>query len=259
MTLLFLFLPFTLQLVILSFAVRYVNRTLLSMLGKGLYLLLTMPGVVVHELSHLAACWVTFTRVYAVHLFDPHEEAPGSLTLGWVEHAQPSTWFATVLIGSAPFFGGSAVLWLLLYFFFPASLQNIAFSPVASGADSLGELMRQFGMFVGGLGQALNWTHWTTYLFFYLVLAISSHLVPSTPDMRTMLWALVGVVLLIALALWVSGRVGDAWQNAFVAWIATTVGVLSVLVSYGLGFVLLLAAVLVIVRMLANALRHRQP
>lgn len=252
-------LPFLLQLFVLSLVAHKLNDLLYRRLGKFLYLVFMIPGVMVHELSHFAGCLVTFTRVTGLHLFDPHEEAPGTIVLGRVEHVQPRTWFASVLIGSAPFFGGSLVLWLLLRWFVPDITQNTNFSALTLSGGSIIALLREFGNFWGSLLSSLDWGTWQTYLFLYLVLAVGSHLVPSSTDRKNMLWALIGGVVLLVLAVWLAVFIGPNAQTTLLGWIAQTVGALSVLLSYALCLVLLAAIFLGGLSVLIGWLRKRTP
>jgi hypothetical protein len=60
--------------------------------------LVTFPGVIVHELAHVAFCKFTDTRVLKVCLFRLGNPA------GYVIHEQPSTVWRHILIGVGPFF-----------------------------------------------------------------------------------------------------------------------------------------------------------
>jgi len=60
--------------------------------------LATFPGVIVHELAHVAFCKFTDTRVLKVCLFRLGNPA------GYVIHEQPSTVWRHILIGVGPFF-----------------------------------------------------------------------------------------------------------------------------------------------------------
>mgnify|MGYP001591228478 CR=1 FL=1 len=250
-------LPFVLQLLVLSFFAGFVNNLLYRRLGKFLYLLFMVPGVVVHELSHFAGCLITFTRVTGLHLFDPHEEAPGTIVLGHVEHVHPHTWLASVLIGSAPFFGGSLVLWLFLRWFVPGVAESANFSALTLSGGSIIAMLREFGSFWISLFSGLDWGTWQAYLFLYLVLAVGSHLVPSSTDRKNMLWALIGLVMLFVLAVLLAGDIGANAQTTLLGWIAQTVGALSVLLSYALCLVLLAAIILGGLSALIGWLRKR--
>src|SRR5260221_628721 len=110
--------PLIVQLVLLSVLGGAVNRSAYRSFGKGIYLLLMCPGVIVHELSHLVGCLVTGTKVRQVRLFAPRDEG-GSLVLGEVEHDRPRSAIARTIVAGAPFFGGAAAILLLTRLFLP--------------------------------------------------------------------------------------------------------------------------------------------
>ena len=60
--------------------------------------LATFPGVIVHELAHVAFCKFTDTRVLKVSYFRVGNPA------GYVIHEQPTTVWRHILIGVGPFF-----------------------------------------------------------------------------------------------------------------------------------------------------------
>jgi hypothetical protein len=66
--------------------------------GQGqIVTILTFPGVIVHELAHMAACFATGTRVLKARLFRLGNPA------GYVIHERPSHAWKTILIGTGPF------------------------------------------------------------------------------------------------------------------------------------------------------------
>src|SRR5437867_699771 len=67
----------------------------------------TFPGVIVHELAHVAFCKFTDTRVLKVCYFRFGNPA------GYVIHEQPSTVWRHILIGIGPFFLNTAFGFML--------------------------------------------------------------------------------------------------------------------------------------------------
>lgn len=67
----------------------------------------TFPGVIVHELAHVAFCKFTDTRVLKVCYFRVGDPA------GYVIHEQPSTVWRHILIGIGPFFVNTFVGFML--------------------------------------------------------------------------------------------------------------------------------------------------
>ena len=78
--------------------VRWLPERGLKRLGAWALL---APGTVLHELSHVLACWATGTRVRSVTLFRPRREG-GTWILGRVTHDGPTSAFAGLLIAMAP-------------------------------------------------------------------------------------------------------------------------------------------------------------
>jgi hypothetical protein len=233
--LLLLFAPLAVHLAAIYALSGYVNGRAMRFLGRRIYLLVMWPGVVVHELSHLAACLLTRTKVFEVKLFAPHEEAPGTLVLGYVRHAQPSGPLAATLIGSAPFFGGAAALWLTLRLVLPG-LKAPAMTSIPGYLELLGTVFA-----------ALEWRSWMTYLLLYLIVVFSSHIAPSRPDM---LHSLAGVAGLAAIGLVFAGidrlfsvRILSAFTQAAAAPLASV----TALLGYGLAFTAAMAAAFAIV------------
>ena len=76
-------------------------------LGRQLFYLLIMPGTVIHELSHLAACKLSRVRVFEVRLFDP--QPSGVVGQVVYERCDP---LRRNLIAFAPFLGGALALYV---------------------------------------------------------------------------------------------------------------------------------------------------
>ena len=246
--LLLLFVPLALQLAAIYALSGYANSVLFRRLGRTLYLLMMWPGVVVHELSHLFACMVTFTKVVEVKLFAPHEESPGTLVMGYVRHAQPGNPVSAALISGAPFFGGAAALWLAMRFFSPAAGAGVftALSLPSSGQELVASaihLIGQFAAFFVSLAGSLDLHSWTTYVFFYLVLVLSSHIAPSRPDMLHALAGVVGMGVLAWIFIAVGGWFGLTVPAGSLTAVSSWLGSVTVLLSYGMAFCLLLAGI----------------
>ncbi len=84
-----------------------IMRTLAALhAGRNfLYRLVLFPGVLVHEMSHLLACWVTNTHVVEVNFW--------SETGGHVVHHKPKLPLVQPFISFAPFFVGISLILLL--------------------------------------------------------------------------------------------------------------------------------------------------
>jgi hypothetical protein len=145
--------------------------------AKPLFYLLIMPGTVIHEFSHWAACVLARVRVFEVHLFRPQPNG----VVGQViyERCDP---VRRNLIAFAPFLGGSLALFLVTTFAFPGP-KGFDLARIATKPD---DLWSSLGLTLGSvltlLGQA-DLTHWSTWLFFYLVFSVGYGIAPSKTDL----------------------------------------------------------------------------
>jgi len=75
---------------------------------QKIYALITMPGVVVHELAHLFFCLFSGTKIYKVRLFRFGNPA------GYVNHGEPNKFWKAFIISFGPLVVNS-VLTLFLF------------------------------------------------------------------------------------------------------------------------------------------------
>jgi hypothetical protein len=165
-------------------------------------------GTPVHELSHAALCPLFFHTINKVALFEP-DQAAGRL--GYVNHSYcPDGWkgkyaeMGNFFIGTAPLMGGTAVLLLLLWIFYPASARTALQSDGLAGLIGDGRFVDagihifklSFRVLEGivrvdQLGRIQFWA------FLYLTLCVGSHMAPSASDYRGARGG--AIVLLLAL------------------------------------------------------------
>lgn len=164
----------------------------------GLFSLLLFPGVFLHELSHFVMARLLGVRTGKFSLL-PKVLANGNLRLGYVETAATDP-LRDTLIGAAPLISGMAVVILL-------------------GVNQLGILPLTESLIAG------NWdSFWTEaarlpsrpdfWLWFYLVFAVSTSMLPSSADRRA--WWSIGLVIGIGLLLTLLPGV-SAWMVANLA------------------------------------------
>lgn len=94
------------------------SQALLSRLYRlvksiNLIFFLLLPGIFLHEFSHILSAELLQVRTGALNLKPEFKD--GRLTLGSAQIAQTDP-FRLTLIGAAPFIAGVAVLWLLIKF-----------------------------------------------------------------------------------------------------------------------------------------------
>ena len=152
-----------------------------------LFSLVFLPGVIIHELSHYVVARLTGVRTGRFSIL-PQILGNGKLQLGYVETAS-SDWLRDSLIGAAPLLSGSLVVtWL--------ARGMLGFDRLVAGIQT-GDLA-QFGLAVQAVIQTPDF-----WLWFYLLFAISSTMLPSASDRRA--WipmaGLAVMVVIIALSL----------------------------------------------------------
>ena len=144
---------------------RFIQQGLISCLGRTGFIYLTMPGVVIHELSHLFFCLIFQHKIVKVNLFSPQEDG----TLGMVQHSYDSRnifqRIGNFFIGSAPVWGGILAMCLASRLLLPESL--FFGGPMARLAEFFSISL---------------WCCWQSWLWLYLMLAIGSHSSLSDAD-----------------------------------------------------------------------------
>lgn len=139
------------------------------------YDLLVLPGVVLHELSHVVVALLLGIRVLRVNLFQLRSQ--GDTRQGEVVVAKADP-LRMSLVGAAPLLIGLLALLLLVRWL----------DPPAVGLDTTA--IRQAGAMLGNLGSAVG---------LYLLVAVANTMFPSAADRQA--WWVVGVVLLLGLGL----------------------------------------------------------
>lgn len=208
---------------------RRVSRRLSHRFGWRSVLLTGWLGVPLHELSHLAMCWVFRHRIVAYRLFDPD---PRTGTLGYVHHAyQRRSLFqiaGNFFIGVAPLLAGSAVLLGGLVLLLPGT-QPLSTEPVPIGlAPQLSHVVCLAGATLGRMVSLSHLASWQLWVFLVLALCVGTHLSPSRPDLTG---ALPGLALLLGLlfGLDVLNRALSLWPPDL--WVRVAAGVLSPLLA----------------------------
>ena len=136
---------------------------------------------------------------------DAHKDTQNSFVragTGGVDHERSINPISSVVIGSAPFFGGATVLWILASVIAPEALSSLR-PALDVAATHVGTAFGAYTTFLGVVAQSLQWNHWQTYMLLYVVLSVSTHLAPSIVDLRH---AFVGAAVLIIFAslLWIT-------------------------------------------------------
>ncbi len=157
---------------------RHIQGLLLLLSGSSrvataAYDALVLPGVVLHELSHVAVALLLGIRVLRINLFQFRGQDDTRQGEVLVAKADP---LRMSLVGAAPLFGGIALLLLLVRWLDPP--------PFALDWQLFGQLRALLG-------------HWSTTLGLYLLFAIANTMFPSEADRQA--WWVVGLAVLLLL------------------------------------------------------------
>ena len=154
-------------------------------LTMGIFSMLFLPGVFLHEFSHFVMAKILRVRTGRFSLF-PQSLPDGRLQLGYVETARSDA-VRDSLIGAAPLIVGTLfVAYVSIY-----HLQmRVLWDAFRNGQFDL------FWLGVRALPQAQDF-----YLWFYLAFAVSSTMMPSESDRHAWLELLISIAVLFGIAL----------------------------------------------------------
>lgn len=154
-------------------------------LTMGIFSLIFLPGVFLHELSHFLMAKILRVPTGRFSIF-PRALPDGRLQLGYVETAR-SDIVRDSLIGAAPLLAGTvAVAYVALY----QLDMRVLWDTFRNG---------QFGLFWMGVAALPRVSDF--YLWFYLTFAVSSTMMPSQSDRHAWLNLAIAVGVLFAFAL----------------------------------------------------------
>lgn len=159
----------------------FAKKMILELLPYSLFRFLIVPGVIIHELSHAAGCFLTGANVESISVFD---KEGGSVT-----HGEPYLKFlGPTIIAMAPIAGGLGMFYLWSY------IVNTPFQSFGQGDD----LISAADMFLSRLG-SVNWISWEIWLYFYGCLNLVICVSPSLEDFKNCKWELVIIIFLIGI------------------------------------------------------------
>ncbi len=196
--LLILLAPFVAFTVVIHWLEQLTQRRMAERFGWHSILWTGWLGTPIHELSHAFMCRVFQHRIDDMALFEPDRE---SGRLGYVRHSfKTGNWFQELgnfFIGFAPLLGGSIVLAVLLWLFYPEAIRTAI---AVSSEDSSGDVLLHTWDVVSELCRSIltlsNFATLRFWTFIYLVLCVGSHMAPSWSDYQG---ALRGVILVSAI------------------------------------------------------------
>ncbi len=163
---------------------EYLHRSL-SSISQTLYVVLMLPGTIVHETSHAVIALLMGARVTKFSVI------PSGNTLGHIEHTAPKIpLIGNAAISIAPLIGCPAILLLV------SSFSGVHFDPPPASSDILigtRFLLEGTLSFITGL----DYYNWKTYVFLYLALTLGAGAAPSKTDIISMLPGLIIIVVVI--------------------------------------------------------------
>jgi len=176
--------PFAIFAFVIHLLERLIQRRLAERFGWNSVLWTGWLGTPIHELSHALMCHVFHHKIDEIALFEPDQR---SGRLGFVRHSfQSGNWYQELgnfFIGIAPLMGGSVVLTILLWLFFPDAIEG-AFA--ASEQAKLNGPAEQLMAIISTVAEVIfankNWTTGRFWLFVYFVLCVGGHMAPSPSD-----------------------------------------------------------------------------
>jgi hypothetical protein len=201
----------------------------------GIFAMLFLPGVFLHELSHFVMAKILQVRTGKFSIF-PKSLPDGRLQLGYVETARSDV-VRDSLIGAAPLIVGTL-------FIAYVTVYHLQMRPLWDAFRN-GQL-DLFWLGVRTLPQAPDF-----YLWFYLAFAVSSTMMPSESDRHAWLELVISIAVLFGIALLVGA---GPWMLSNVAPRLSTF-LSSVAVIFGLSafvHMLLILPTLLIHKMLAR-------
>jgi hypothetical protein len=152
---------------------------------RWLYVLVSAPGVVVHECAHIIGCLVTGAKIKKVVLVSKEG--------GMVSYTQPMIpVLGNVIISTAPLFFLPLVLALLTWLF--GTYAGCWFLSTIPSLDSTASLYQ----LVLNIGMTLYWNLVVAFngwflLYLYLVMSLVLSFSPSTQDLKN---AVIGILIL---------------------------------------------------------------
>jgi len=173
-----------LQAIVLYLISEYLHCSL-SLASKTLYVVLMLPGTIVHEISHAVVALLMGARITKFSVI------PSGDTLGHVEYTAPKIpLIGNAAISIAPLIGCPAILLLISRYF------GVNFDFPPASFDILAEsrfLLEGTLSFI----TVLDYLNWKTYVFLYLALTLGAGAAPSKTDINSMLPGLIVIIATI--------------------------------------------------------------
>lgn len=177
-------------LIVLSYLL---DRLWVNSLNRWVYIVFAAPGIIIHELSHYAACKISGAHVSSVKLIG---KDGGSVT-----HGPPRGGiFGQAFISTAPFFGIPLVLVLIGLLFDKVSFFNCDLTWSNTFSGNVGDMVLSTFSSAWDLIVKNIWDRKSLWFLLYLYLAASltTALAPSMQDLKN---GAIGIIALFILVI----------------------------------------------------------
>lgn len=194
----FAFLFWFILLIVFSFILDFLWSRIFPRHGYRFFI---TAGIIVHELSHAAACVLMRARISRIRFFAPEG--------GVVEHGPPRVKIiGKPIISLAPLIGCSLSLLGLFYLF---GYQNNG--PIINFSLSF---FQNFNLLFQSALEFFNQfaNTWSFWLFLFLTTSIAASIAPSTTDLKHAFWGL--AFLLIVGGILIYFHIGDNYLNKII-------------------------------------------
>lgn len=196
--------PWLLLALVMQFISVSLRRSLANIFGVSLYILLTAPGVAVHELGHALFCIIFRHKIEDMKLFSPEEDG----TLGYVSHTYNTKSIyqriGNFFIGTGPVWLGLTALWFTSAWLLPQEM-TCSYDSISGFLSSFSSEFFSFGF----------WARWQSWLWLYLSFAVTSHITLSAPDLLGAADGIIAIINLVLAACFCFGWLGE-WENTAV-------------------------------------------
>ncbi len=186
--------------------------------GDRIYIGLTVPGIMVHELGHAFFCFVFGHKINTMQLFKPGSDG----TLGYVNHSyNPKSRYQTIgnfFIGTGPIWFGAASIFILSLYMLPPTvfepmkdigLTYDSFTPGAGIIFVIKEISITVWAVFCSLFNIAYLGEWTFYLFIYFVFCIGSHVTLSRSDFKGATQGFFALTTTLLMFNWLTMWLGD--------------------------------------------------
>ncbi|PKO07603.1 MAG: hypothetical protein CVU41_00050 [Chloroflexi bacterium HGW-Chloroflexi-3] len=217
------FIFFTVSLLVLIFAQRQLQREIQIILliltrkpnlAIGIFSIILLPGVFIHEISHLLMAIILGVPVSKISLL-PEITKQGKIRLGFVQTAKSDV-VRDSLIGLAPFIIG---LFIVAYI----GTQKLGFSALVDASYKA-----NISAFLNSLKNLPEMTDFG--LWFYFAFAISTTMIPSEVDRQSwkIIFLVISIILVIVIISGLGGWMVDHIYPAINKWLLSISFVLMV-------------------------------